>query len=119
MTYHKRFPVYVYHKIARKLFEKEIDEFFNNTDLIKTFGGELHIKPYKAFVKNRDFFEEVDWYLLSKDKVKEVLNEFGAKKYCIWYYYNTKFKICLLINCFFWEYIYAIIGKQCQIHRHC
>ena len=58
------------------------------------------------------FFEEIDWHLLSKDKVKEVLNEFGANKYCTWYYYNTKFKICLFINLFFWEYIYAIIGKD-------
>ena len=49
MRYHKRFPVYVYHKIARKSFEKEIDEFFHNKDLIKRFGGTDAIKPYKAF----------------------------------------------------------------------
>ena len=40
-----------FHKIARKSFEKEIDEFFNNKDLIKRFGGTSAIKPYKAFVK--------------------------------------------------------------------
>ena len=52
-TYQKRFPVCFYHKIARKSFEKEVDEFFNNEDLIKRFGGELSIKPYTSFAKKR------------------------------------------------------------------
>ena len=51
MRYQKRFPVCFYHKIARKSFEKEIDEFFNNNDLIKRFGGTDAIKAYKAFAK--------------------------------------------------------------------
>ena len=51
MRYQKRFPVCFYHKIARKPFEKEIDEFFNNKDLIKRFGGANAIKPYKASVQ--------------------------------------------------------------------
>ena len=104
MKYHKRFPVYFYHKIARKSFEKEIDEFFNNKDLIKRFGGTDAIKPYKAFAKkNRDMFEAVDWHLLSKDKINEVLNEFRITKYHVWYYYNTKYHVWLLVNLFFWE----------------
>ena len=56
-------------------------------------------------------FEAIDWHLLSKDKINEVLNEFRIAKYTIWYYRNTKYKVCLLVNCFFWEYIYSIIGK--------
>ena len=40
-----------FHKIARKAFEKEIDELFDEGDLIKRFGGELRNKPYKSFVK--------------------------------------------------------------------
>ena len=57
-------------------------------------------------------FEAIDWHVLSKDKVKEVLHEFGADKHCIWYYHSTKFNIGLLSSLFFWEYIYAIIGKD-------
>ena len=49
---------------------------------------------------------------MSKDKIKEVLNASGANKYCVWYYYSTKYKICLLISLFFWEYIYVIIGEN-------
>ena len=113
MQHQQRFPLYFYHKIARKSFEKDVDKFFENNDLIRRFGGEIAIKPYKSFVKkHRDLFEMIDWHLLSKDKIKEVLNEFGANKYCIWYYYNTKYRLCLLISLFFWEYIYAIIGEN-------
>ena len=113
LTYQKRSPVCFYHNIARKSFEKEIDEFFSDEDLIRRFGGELSIKPSKPFVKKfRDMFEAIDWHLLSKEKIKEVLNEFGATKHSILYYYSTKNKLCLLINLFFWEYIYAIIGKE-------
>ena len=51
--------------------------FFNNRALIKRFGGELSVKPYKPFAKEfRDLFEEIDWHLLSKGKINEVLNEF-------------------------------------------
>ena len=50
MRYQKRFPIHFYHKISRKTFEQEIDEFSNNKVLIKRFGGELSIKPYKSFV---------------------------------------------------------------------
>ena len=86
---------------------------FNNKDLIKRFGGELSIKPYKSFAKEfRDLFEEIDWHLLSKDKINEVLNEFRISKYTIWYYRSTKYKVCLLVNLFFWEYIYSTIGKD-------
>ena len=80
MKHQQRFPVCFYHKIARKSFEKEIDKFFENEDLIRRFGGDDKIKPYKAFVKkHRNLFEMIDWHLLSKDKIKEVLNEFGGK----------------------------------------
>lgn len=57
-------------------------------------------------------FDAIDWHLLSKDEIKEVLNEFEANKYCVWYYYSTKYRISLLIYLFFWEYIYAIIRKD-------
>ena len=113
MKHQQRFPVCFYHKIAKKSFEKEVDKFFENEDLIRRFGGATEIKPYKAFVKkHRDLFEMIDWHLLSKDKVKEVFQEFGANKHCVWYYYNTKYRISLLISLFFWEYIYAIIGDD-------
>ena len=56
MTHQKRFPVCFYHKIAIKSFEKEIDKFFSNEDLIKRFGGADKIKPYKAFVKKTSCF---------------------------------------------------------------
>ena len=113
MKYQKRFPVYFCHKIDRESFEKELDEFFNNKDLIKRFGGELSIKPYKSFAKEfRVLFEEIDWHLLSKDKINKVLNEFRITKYHVWYYYDTKYKVCLLLYLFFWEYIYSIIGKD-------
>ena len=113
MQHQQRFPLYFYHKIARKLFEKEVDKFFENKDLIGRFGGADKIKPYKAFVKKHsDLFEMIDWHLLSKDKIKEVLNEFGANKYCVFTYYTTKYKICLLTCLFFWEYIFAIIGEN-------
>ena len=62
--------------------------------------------------KHRDLLEMIDFHLLSKDKIKEVFQEFGANKHCVWYYYNTKYRLCLLINVFFWEYIYAIIGEN-------
>ena len=48
----------------------------------------------------KNMFEMVDWPLLCKDKIKEVLNEFGATNHSIWYYYSTKFKLCVLINTF-------------------
>ena len=35
MKHQNRFPIYFYHKIARKSFEKEVDKFFENEDLIK------------------------------------------------------------------------------------
>ena len=54
----------------------------------------------------------IDWHLLNKNKIKDVFQEFGANKHCVWYYYNTKYRLCLLINLFFWEYIYAIIGEN-------
>ena len=54
----------------------------------------------------------IDWHLLNKNKIKEVLNEFGANKHCVWNYQNTKYRICFLINLFFLEYIFAIIGKN-------
>ena len=57
-------------------------------------------------------FEAIDWHLLSKDKINEVLNEFRITKYSTGYYYNTKYKVCLLVNLFFWEYIYSKIGKD-------
>ena len=113
MKHQQRFPVCFYHKIAKKSFEKEVDKFFENEDLIRRFGGATEIKPYKAFVKkHRDLFEMIDWHLLSKEKVKEVFQDFGANKHCVWYYYNTKYRISLLISLFFWEYIYAIIGED-------
>ena len=114
MKHQQRFPICFYHKIARKSFDKEVDKFFDNEDLIRRFGGADKIKPYKAFVKkkHRDVFEMIDFHLLSKDKIKEVFQEFGANKHCVWYYYNTKYRLCLLINLFFWEYIYAIIGEN-------
>ena len=52
MQYQSRYPIHFYHKISRKSFEKEMDEFFSNEDLIRRFGGTNTIKPYKAFVKN-------------------------------------------------------------------
>ena len=113
MKYQKRCPVCFYHTIDRESFEKEIDEFFNNKDLIKRFGGTSAIKPYKAFVKKfRGMFDAIDWHLLSKDKINEVLNEFKITKYHVWSYYNTKYQVWLLVNLFFWEYIYSIIGKD-------
>ena len=30
----------------------------------------------------------------------------------MWSYYNTKYQVWLLVNLFFWEYIYSIIGKD-------
>ena len=57
-------------------------------------------------------FDAIDWHLLSKDKINEVLNEFKIIKYHVWSYYNTKYKVWLLVNLFFWEYIYSIIGKD-------
>ena len=75
MKHQQRFPICFYHKIARKSFEKEVDKFFDNEDLIRRFGGADKIKPYKAFVKkHRDLFEMIDWHLLSKDQIKEVQN---------------------------------------------
>ena len=107
MRHQARFPIHVYQKISRKSFENEIDEFFSNINLIRRFGGTNAIKPYKAFVKKcRYLFEWIDWHLLDKEKINEVLNEFRATKYSIWYYYNTKYKVCLLLYLFFWEYIY-------------
>ena len=48
-------------KIARKSFEKEVDKFFENEDLIRRFGGAKEIKPYKAFVKRcSDLLEMID-----------------------------------------------------------
>ena len=87
--------------------------FFSNEDLIKRFGGADKIKPYKACVKQcRDLFDAIDWHLLSKDKIKEVLNEFGANKYCVFAYYTTKYKKLLIDLLIFWEYIYAVIGEN-------
>ena len=57
-------------------------------------------------------FEAIDWYLLSKDKINEVLNAFRIAKYTVWYYSNTKYKVCLLVNLYFWEHIYSRIGKD-------
>ena len=57
-------------------------------------------------------FEAIDWHLLNKDKINEVLNEFRITKYHVWSYYNTKYKVCLLLYLFFWEYIYLIIGNN-------
>ena len=52
MKQQQRFPICFYHEIARKSFEKEVDKFFDNEDLIRRFGGADKIKPYiKAFVK--------------------------------------------------------------------
>ena len=51
MQYQARYPRHFYHKIARKSFEKEIDELFSNEDLSRRFGGTNAITPYKAFVK--------------------------------------------------------------------
>ena len=105
-----RFPIHFYHQTPRKSYEKEIDEFFSNEDLIRRIGGTNAIKPYKSFVeKCRYLFERVDWHLFNKDKINEVLNEFRATKYSIWYYYNTTYKVCLLVTLFFWEYIYIYI----------
>ena len=57
----QRFPVYFYHKIARKSFEKEINRLIENEDLIRRFGGADKIKPYKSFAKkHRDLFEMID-----------------------------------------------------------
>ena len=113
MRHQARFPIHFYQKISRKSYENEIDEFFSNIDLIRRFGGINAIKPYKAFVKKyRYLFEWIDWHLLDKDKINEVLNEFRATKNSIWYYYNTKYTVCLLLYLFFWEYIYSIIGKD-------
>ena len=53
-----------------------------------------------------------DLHFLSKDKTNEVLNELRITKYTIWYYRNTKYKVCLLVKLFFWEYIYSTIGKD-------
>ena len=55
MRYQKRFHIHFYQKISRKSFEKEIDEFFSNIDIIRRFGGTNTIKPYKAFVKKGRF----------------------------------------------------------------
>ena len=113
MRHQARFPIHFYQKISRKSFEHELDEFFSNIDLIRRFGGINAIKPYKAFVKKyRYLFEWIDWHLLDKDKINEVLNEFRVTEYSIWYYYNTKYKVCLLVNLFFGEYIYSTIGKD-------
>ena len=57
-------------------------------------------------------FEAIDWYLLGKDKINEVLNAFRIAKYTVWYYSNTKYKVCLLVNLYFWEHIYSRIGKD-------
>ena len=57
-------------------------------------------------------FEEIDWNLLNKDKVQEVLNEIRVTKYSIWYHYNTKYTVCLLVNLFFREYMHSMIGKD-------
>ena len=57
-------------------------------------------------------FDAIDWHLLSKDKINEVLNEFRITKYHVWSDYNTKYQVWLLVNLFFWEYIYSIIGKD-------
>ena len=109
----QRFPVCFYYKIGKKSFEKEVDNFFSNEDLIKRFGGADKIKPYKACVKQcRDLFDAIDWHLLSKDKIKEVLNEFGANKYCVFAYYTTKYEKLLIDLLIFWEYIYAVIGEN-------
>lgn len=52
MKHQQRFPIYSYHKIARKSFEKGADGFFGNEGLAGRFGGENKIKPYKASVQN-------------------------------------------------------------------
>ena len=39
MKHQNRFPINLYHKIARKSFEKEVDKFFENEDLIRRYGG--------------------------------------------------------------------------------
>ena len=58
MKHQQRFPICVYHKIARQSFDKEVDKFFDNEDLIRRFGGADKIKPYKAFVKkHRDYLK--------------------------------------------------------------
>ena len=60
----------------------------------------------------RDLFEMIDWHLLDKDRIREVLNEFGANKYCVFTYYTKKYRMSLLICLFLWEYIFAIIGEE-------
>ena len=41
---------------AKISFEKEIEQFFNNAELIR-------IEPYEAFVKKwHDLFEMIDWH---------------------------------------------------------
>ena len=54
----------------------------------------------------------IDWHLLDKDRIREVLNEFGANKYCVFTYYTKKYRMSLLICLFLWEYIFAIIGEE-------
>ena len=113
MRHQARFPIHFYQKISRKSFENEIDEFFSNIDLIRRFGGTNAIKPYKAFVKKyRCLFEWIDLHLLDKEKTHEVLNEFRVTEYSVWYYYNTKYTVCLLVILFFWGYIYSLLGKD-------
>ena len=60
--------------------------------------------------------EMIDWHFLSKGKINKVRKEFGATKHSIWYCYNTKYKVCLLVNLFFWKYVYAIIQKEYMKH---
>ena len=72
MKHQQRFQVCFYYKTGKKSFEKEIDKFVSNENLIKRFGGTDKIKPYKAFAKQcRDLFDAIDGHLLSKDKIKK------------------------------------------------
>ena len=109
--YHRRFPL-IFNYRTKKAYEKTVDKFFANEDLIKRLGTEI-IKPLKAFVKKgRDLFNQIDDHLFSKDKLKKVFDEFEVSKRSVFTYNKKKYRVSILIWFFFWEFIYAMVGEQ-------
>ena len=95
-------------------YNKNMDEFFEDEDLIERFGGGVkNVKKYRAFAKkNRELFIWIDHNIYRIETIQEILKQWNVRKDAYFKYYGKKYSVVLLINLIVWEMVYYKIGKE-------
>ena len=95
-------------------YNKNMDEFFKDEDLIERFGGGVkNVKKYRAFAKKkRELFIWIDHNIHRIETIQEILKRENVRKDAYFKYYGKKYSVVLLICLILWEMIYLKIGKE-------